>query len=125
VRYELGFYIPEDGILHSDRRENLKSYGACSLCRISGRRRHEPQKPAVEPRQDTSFNRFVVPLVILCRVLETAYTSPLAVLCEVPEETPVVLKPILVTSQKPTATTVKQLFALRHLPEVPVCHRRP
>jgi hypothetical protein len=26
VRYELGFYIPEDGILHSDRRENLKSY---------------------------------------------------------------------------------------------------
>jgi hypothetical protein len=26
VRYELGFYIPEDGILHSRRRENLKSY---------------------------------------------------------------------------------------------------
>jgi hypothetical protein len=26
VRYELGFYIPEDGILHSDRREHLKSY---------------------------------------------------------------------------------------------------
>jgi hypothetical protein len=26
VRYELGFYIPEDGILHSDRRENLKVY---------------------------------------------------------------------------------------------------
>jgi hypothetical protein len=25
VRYELDFYIPED-ILHSDRRENLKSY---------------------------------------------------------------------------------------------------
>jgi hypothetical protein len=24
--YELGFYIPEDGILHSHRRENLKSY---------------------------------------------------------------------------------------------------
>jgi hypothetical protein len=23
VRYELGFYIPEDGILHSDRLENL------------------------------------------------------------------------------------------------------
>jgi hypothetical protein len=22
----MGFYIPEDGILHSDRRENLKSY---------------------------------------------------------------------------------------------------
>jgi hypothetical protein len=26
VRYELGFYIPEDGILHSHRRENLKPY---------------------------------------------------------------------------------------------------
>jgi hypothetical protein len=26
VRYELGFYIPEDGILHSHRLENLKPY---------------------------------------------------------------------------------------------------
>jgi hypothetical protein len=26
VKYELGFYISEDGILHSDRRENLISY---------------------------------------------------------------------------------------------------
>jgi hypothetical protein len=26
VRHELGFYIPEDGILHSQSRENLKSY---------------------------------------------------------------------------------------------------
>jgi hypothetical protein len=26
VRYELGFYIPEDGILHSYHCENLKSY---------------------------------------------------------------------------------------------------
>jgi hypothetical protein len=26
VRYELDFYIPEAGILHSNRRENLKSY---------------------------------------------------------------------------------------------------
>jgi hypothetical protein len=25
VKYELGFYIPEDGILHSHRRDNLKS----------------------------------------------------------------------------------------------------
>jgi hypothetical protein len=25
VRYELGFYISEDDILHSHRRENLKS----------------------------------------------------------------------------------------------------
>jgi hypothetical protein len=26
VRYELGFYIPEGGILYSHRSENLKSY---------------------------------------------------------------------------------------------------
>jgi hypothetical protein len=26
VKYELGFYIPEDGILHSHRRDDLKSY---------------------------------------------------------------------------------------------------
>jgi hypothetical protein len=26
MKYELGFYIPEDGILHSHRRENLKFY---------------------------------------------------------------------------------------------------
>jgi hypothetical protein len=26
VKYELGFCIPEDGILYSHRRENLKSY---------------------------------------------------------------------------------------------------
>jgi hypothetical protein len=27
VKYELGLYIPEDDILHSDRRETLRSYG--------------------------------------------------------------------------------------------------
>jgi hypothetical protein len=26
AKYEMGFYIPEDDILHSHRRENLKSY---------------------------------------------------------------------------------------------------
>jgi hypothetical protein len=26
VKYELGLYIPEDGILHSHCHENLKSY---------------------------------------------------------------------------------------------------
>jgi hypothetical protein len=36
VRYELGFYIPEDGILHSHRRENFKSYTAKTVNRISG-----------------------------------------------------------------------------------------
>jgi hypothetical protein len=44
VKYELGFYIPEDGILHSHRRQNLRSYGSLSdplafCCRWSGRKR--------------------------------------------------------------------------------------
>jgi hypothetical protein len=30
VKYELGFYVPEDDILHSHRREYFKSYTGCS-----------------------------------------------------------------------------------------------
>jgi hypothetical protein len=26
MKYELGIYIPEDGLFHSRRRENLKTY---------------------------------------------------------------------------------------------------
>jgi hypothetical protein len=35
VKYELGFYIPEDGILHSHRRENLKSYITNNKCKAT------------------------------------------------------------------------------------------
>jgi hypothetical protein len=31
VKYELGFYIPEEGILLSHRRQNLKSYRALTV----------------------------------------------------------------------------------------------
>jgi hypothetical protein len=31
VKYELGFYIPEDHILHNHRRENLKPYTPLSM----------------------------------------------------------------------------------------------
>jgi hypothetical protein len=34
MRYELGFYIPEDDILHSRRRENLKSYNLQEFVRL-------------------------------------------------------------------------------------------
>jgi hypothetical protein len=37
VKYEQGFYIPEDGILHSHRRGNLKSYKAKSVSVMTGR----------------------------------------------------------------------------------------
>jgi hypothetical protein len=36
VKYDLGFYIPEDDILHSHRRGNLKSYQACSCSNYAG-----------------------------------------------------------------------------------------
>jgi hypothetical protein len=38
VRYYQGFYIPEDGILHSHRRENLESYIALTACALWRRR---------------------------------------------------------------------------------------
>jgi hypothetical protein len=44
VRYELGFYIPEDCILHSDRRETLKSYIALTGWTLKRRRNVSPVK---------------------------------------------------------------------------------
>jgi hypothetical protein len=38
MRYELDFYIPEDDILHSHCRENLKSYIALTGCSYRPRR---------------------------------------------------------------------------------------
>jgi hypothetical protein len=32
VKYELAFYIPEEDILHSQRRENLKSCNIIAAC---------------------------------------------------------------------------------------------
>jgi hypothetical protein len=37
LRYELGFYIPKNGILHSHRCENLKSYIDSVLLHGAGR----------------------------------------------------------------------------------------
>jgi hypothetical protein len=42
VRYELGCYIPEDYILHSHRRENLKSYTALMGWALKRRRNVSP-----------------------------------------------------------------------------------
>jgi hypothetical protein len=41
---ELGFYIPEDGNLHSPRRENLKSYIALTDWALYRRRNVSPVK---------------------------------------------------------------------------------
>jgi hypothetical protein len=40
----MGFYIPEDGILHSHRRENLKSYIALTGWTLQWRRNVSPVK---------------------------------------------------------------------------------
>jgi hypothetical protein len=42
VRYELGFYIPVDDILHSHSRENLKSYIALTDWTLQRRRNVSP-----------------------------------------------------------------------------------
>jgi hypothetical protein len=44
VRYALGFYIPEDDILHSYRRENLKSYIILTGCDLWWRCNVSPVK---------------------------------------------------------------------------------
>jgi hypothetical protein len=42
VRYELGLYIPEDDILHSHRRENIKSYLSLPGWALQRRRNKSP-----------------------------------------------------------------------------------
>jgi hypothetical protein len=42
LRYEVRSYIPEDGILHSHRRENLKSYIALTGWALWRRRNVSP-----------------------------------------------------------------------------------
>jgi hypothetical protein len=44
VKYELCFYIPEDDILHSHRRENLKCYIALTGWALYRRRNVSPVK---------------------------------------------------------------------------------
>jgi hypothetical protein len=44
VKYELGYYIPEDDILHSHCRENLKSYIALTSWTLQWRRDVSPVK---------------------------------------------------------------------------------
>jgi hypothetical protein len=44
VKYDLGFYIPEDAILHSHRSENLKSYTALTGWTLQQRRNVSPVK---------------------------------------------------------------------------------
>jgi hypothetical protein len=49
VKYELGFYIPEDGILHSHRREDLKSYVLKNYSRGKGENKNALISTAVIP----------------------------------------------------------------------------
>jgi hypothetical protein len=48
VKYALGFYIPEDGILHSHRRENLKFYIALTGSTLYWRSNVSPVKYALD-----------------------------------------------------------------------------
>jgi hypothetical protein len=48
VRYELGFYIAEDGVFHSHRREHLESYIALIGWVLERRRNVSPVKYELE-----------------------------------------------------------------------------
>jgi hypothetical protein len=52
VKYKLGFYIPEDGILHSHRREKLKSLLRIFLI-IKEYQENPPQLDGSQDRPDT------------------------------------------------------------------------
>jgi hypothetical protein len=63
VKYKLGFYIPEDDILHSHRHENLKSYIALTGCTLQWRRNVFPVKYELGfyiPEDDILHVRFEV-----------------------------------------------------------------
>jgi hypothetical protein len=65
VKYERGFYIPEDDILHSPRRENLKSYTG------------EKCLPVPEIQAESSCStRSLVCLVSVIQVTAVAASSP-------------------------------------------------
>jgi hypothetical protein len=57
VKYELGFYIPEDDILHSPRRENLKSYKLIPLENVTSASRstRETSSPKEHLAEATSL----------------------------------------------------------------------
>jgi hypothetical protein len=62
VKYELSFYIPEDDILHSHRRESFKSYIALTGWTLYQRRNVSPVKyEQVFISQKTTF--FIVTAV--------------------------------------------------------------
>jgi hypothetical protein len=59
VRYEMGFYIPEDDILNSHRRGNLKSYIALTGWALYQRRNLSPVRYELGsyiPEDDTLYN---------------------------------------------------------------------
>jgi hypothetical protein len=65
VKYELGFYIPEDGILHSHCHENLKSYIAFTGWTLLRTRNVSPVKYELGlyiPEDDFLHSRLVMTL---------------------------------------------------------------
>jgi hypothetical protein len=82
VKYELVFYIPEDGILHSHRRENLKSYIGLTGWALWRRRDASPVKYELGlyiPEDDIAHShrrkdlKSCIPLFILFNALIVAF----------------------------------------------------
>jgi hypothetical protein len=67
VKYELGFYIPEDDILHSHRRENFKSYITLTGWNLLRRRNVSPVK------YELGFNTPVDDILLFILVLRSSF----------------------------------------------------
>jgi hypothetical protein len=74
VRYELGFYIPEDDILHSHFRENAKSY-------TNGNVQIPCNRIFLQlPKGTETLVQAVGTVGVLCYRLSQAYAVPVAAL---------------------------------------------
>jgi hypothetical protein len=81
VKYELGFYIPEDDILHSHRSGNFKSYIALTGWTLWRRRNVSPVKYELVfyiPEDDILHKFFIVTAVNTSNL--TDFLSSLALL---------------------------------------------
>jgi hypothetical protein len=69
VRYELDFFIPEDDILHSHHRENLKSYKL---------RQHLPGRPKVTHKKSQMIVAYILPEIGTQFLPDTILRAPTA-----------------------------------------------
>jgi hypothetical protein len=81
VRYELGFHIPEDDILHSHCRENLKPYVAKQISENSGSAYCQSVQSLLSSRLlsmwvkfETKYKTYLYPCFVLIQAKTSLYS---------------------------------------------------